>query len=334
MDKITQRVSDMYSRFPYPSPEKGKKKLKELSNLLTIFSRETGYDFRNKKVLDAGTGTGHRLMEAAAAFKETSFLAMDVSDVPLTIAREIARGEGIGNVEFRRADIMSGAGDFGEFDVILCMGVLHHLPDPKQGLANLVRHLTDRGLLFLYIYGEHGSRERMRRKAVISLLLGGDGEDFRKGIRLVKELGFDSLSYGWNLNVDDEKTRESLFVDSYLNVNERLFDAESIISLAKGSGLDAVMNYGITVEQNGYLFESGLNAPQDVMLQRTEIAKKLTTPFLRERYEQLSIEERYSLIDLLFQPNGYTVVGLKEGAKSLFKPQSRVLRNLVRLSLV
>jgi hypothetical protein len=70
------------------------------------------------------------------------------------------------------------------------------------------------------------------------------------------------------------------------------------------------------------------------MLQRTEIAKKLTTPFLRERYEQLSIEERYSLIDLLFQPNGYTVVGLKEGAKSLFKPQSRVLRNLVRLSLV
>lgn len=43
IDEITRRVSEMYGRFPYPSPESGTKKLKELSNLLTIFSRETGY---------------------------------------------------------------------------------------------------------------------------------------------------------------------------------------------------------------------------------------------------------------------------------------------------
>ena len=37
MDEVTAKVSDMYSRFPYPSPQAAGRKLKELYNLLKIF---------------------------------------------------------------------------------------------------------------------------------------------------------------------------------------------------------------------------------------------------------------------------------------------------------
>ncbi len=332
MDAVTRRVSEMYDQFPYPSPEKGKKKLKELSNLLTIFSRETGYDFRGKRILDAGTGTGHRLLEAASVLRETTFVAVDISDRPLAVARDTAREEGIANVEFRRCDLMDGSTDLGRFDVILCMGVLHHLADPRRGLQLLVRRLADDGLIFLYVYGEPGSRERMRRKKIISLLLGGQDGDYEHGIRMVRDLGFDSLSYGWNLNLTDEKTRESLYVDSYLNVHERLFDAASIVDLVEASGLHGFMTYGITVEQSGYLFETRIDASPEIVLQRTELLRKLPTPLLAQAYDRLSLKEKYLLIDLLYMPNGYTLLGFRRGAEKFFKPDGRIIGNAIRNS--
>lgn len=328
-EEITRRVSEMYDRFPYPSPETGTRKLKELSNLLTIFSLETGYDFRAKRVLDAGTGTGHRLLEAARKLKETSFLAVDVSDRPLAIARATAREAGIENVAFRVFDLMNEEADLGAFDVVLCMGVLHHLADPSRGIRNLVRHLPDHGILFLYVYGLHGSHERMRRKQIISTLLGPNGADFNRGIQVVNDLGFDPFMYGWNLNVSDEKTKESLCVDSYLNVHECLFETDSLIHLIKDSGLDGFMTFGLTVDQSGYLFDSRLDAPPEIGLPRTELTMKLPTPLLVEAYERLDLRERYRLMDLLYRPNGYTVIGFKSEAKRFFKPDSRLLQNTI-----
>lgn len=332
IEGITRRVSAMYDLFPFPSPEKGTKKLKELSNLLTIFSRETGYDFRGKSVLDAGTGTGDRLLEAAAALKETTFLAIDVSGRPLAIARETAKEERIDNVQFRRVDLMDTSANLGRFDVILCMGVLHHLADPQLGMRNLVRSLSDHGMLFFYIHGRHGSHERMRRKQILSVLLGESGRDFDRGIEMIRDLGFDSLSYGWNLNIDDERTKETLCVHSYLNVHECLFDADGLFNLVQGSGLDGFMTYGITVGHTDCLFETRLDAPRETLLERTDIAKKLSTPLLFDAYERLSLRERYRLIDLIYQPNGYVVIGLKSGAERLFDRNGRVCQNAVRFA--
>src|SRR6185369_7079266 len=186
MDETTKRVEEMYSAFPYPSPKGGGQNLKELRNLLTIFAAENGYDFKGKHVLDAGTGTGHRLIEAARALPHTQFLAVDISETTLDIARRAAADEGVSNVEFRRCNLMEDAPALGSFDIVLCMGVLHHLSDPARGLRHLVRNLAPDGLLFLYIYGAHGGRERMRRKQVVNLLRGAHPGDFERGIRLVK----------------------------------------------------------------------------------------------------------------------------------------------------
>ena len=333
MDDLTKQVSDMYAKFPYPSPQGRAHKLKELRNLLTIFSLENQYNFKGKTVLDAGTGTGHRLVQAAAAFKEARFLAVDVSEPPLRIAREVAAHEGVKNVDFQLFNLMENGTTLGSFDMILSMGVIHHLADPARGLRNLVRNLSEEGIIFLYIYGKHGGHERMRRKQIVSLLRNGDRQDFEPGIRLVKDLGFDSFDYGWNLKVDDEASRNALIVDAYLNVNETLFDADSIFDLMKASGLHGFVIYGLTCDQSGSLFETRLLPEmRGALANTTNMVARLSTPQLREAYERLPLPDRYRLIDLLFQPNGYTLMGFKAGARRHFALESRVLANTLTIA--
>ena len=326
MDEITRKVSDMYAKFPYPSPQPRGRKLKELANLLKIFCAETRYDMKGKSVLDVGTGTGQRLIEAAVAFRDTKFTAIDVSETPLAIARQAAEHEGVQNVEFQLANLMEGERTLGTFDLVLCMGVIHHLSNPAEGLRNLVRNLADDGILFLYIYGRHGGRERMRRKDIVSLLLNGD-HSFDRGIALVKDLGFDSFDYGWNLNFDDEESRDALIVDAYLNVNERLFDADSIFDLMRTSGLGGFLIYGVTLEKSGALFDARWPEGNAPALMTTDVSAHLPTEAAEEAYEALSLADRYRLIDRLFEPNGYTLMGFKEGARRRFAPDGRIEAN-------
>jgi SAM-dependent methyltransferase len=330
MDDLTRRVCDMYTRYPYPAPQGRTRKLKELRNLLSIFTAEHRYDLAGKSVLDAGTGTGQRLVQAALAFKETRFLAVDLSETALDIAREAAEREGVSNVEFKTCNLMDDGATLGRFDVILSMGVVHHLADPAAGLRNLVRNLADDGIIFLYLYGRMGGRERLRRKAIVSLLLNGAGREFERGLRMVKDLGFATFEYGWNLDAEDEDSKNALLVDAYLNVNETQFDADGLMALMRGAGLAGFATYGLTCDQSGLLFDTRpLQDLRGAAASTTNVLAKLPTPELRESYRRLSIRDRYRLVDLLFQPNGYTVLGFREGARRHFAPDSRVLANAI-----
>jgi len=332
MDEITGRLKEMYSRFPYPSRNQGEHRLKELANLLRLFAVETGYDFRGKSVLDVGTGTGHRLIKAASYLPDTRFVAVDLCEPPLSIARATAREAGVTNVEFAQLDLLSDDADLGQFDVVLCMGVLHHLPDPSAGIRRLVSLLERDGLLFTYLYGAPGSGERMRRKQMLSVLLGEDAGSFDAGLELVKALGWASTpSYGWNLNADDESSAEALIVDSYLNVNEELFDVERIVRDMQSSDLDSIMVYGITSGAGGLLLDTDLKAHSNILTHWTDMAGFLPTPDAVARYERLGLRERYRMVELAFQPNGYTVLAYRKPASKYFAPGGRVQRNAIDL---
>ena len=332
MDELTKHVCDMYSKYPYPLPQARGSKLRELRNLLAIFSMENRYDLRGKSILDAGTGTGHRVVEAAAAFKETNFLGIDISDVSLRIARETAAYEGVQNVDFKPFNLMEAGEPLGTYDIILCMGVLHHLSNPAQGLRNLVKNLSEEGVIFLYIYGKCGARERMRRKQILSLLLKERRNDFELGIRLAKELRFDLSEYGWNLDVNDQEASNSLIVDAYLNVNETLFDAEGIFELMRSSGLHGFVVYGLTVEQRGCLFDTRLLAEGRGMLEVTNVAAQIQSAMAQEAYSSLSLSDKYRVLDQLFLPNGYTLMGFKANAARHFSPHGRVLSNALTIA--
>jgi SAM-dependent methyltransferase len=328
MDGVTQRVRDMYSRFPYPSPTTGRRKYKELSNLLTLFCRECDFDLAGKKVLDAGTGTGHRLVEAALMFKNTSFTAVDLSEASLAVAKATALEAGIENVEFRIHNLLDDDVRIGVFDVVMSMGVLHCLAEPHRGLRNLVKNLADPGVAFLYLYGKLGSKERMRRKQVVATLL-RQQVDFVRGVQMVKDLGFALDEYGWSYESADDATTDAMIVDAYLNVNDILYDCDDIHELVAASGLHGYAIYGITTRDSGWLFDTAMGEPQGMLSRLTNAAQFLKTDLLGEAYARLDIRERYRLLDLLYEPNGYTVMGFTRGALKHLPADHRLVRNAI-----
>jgi SAM-dependent methyltransferase len=320
MDSISEKVFEFYSKYPYPSPHMGEQRLTELANLLKIFSLETGFTLTRESILDAGTGTGYRLIEAAAAYPDCHFVGLDLSEVSINIARSKASDRALKNIEFRTCNITSGTAEHGSYGLVLSMGVIHYLSDPVRGVANLVSNLRDDGILFLYIFGKHGAAERLRRKRIVSLLA-RNAIDFELGIRLVKDLGFDSFEYGWDIRTSDEAHRHSLIVDAYLNVNhERVYEFDDLLDLLHPSGLAGFVIYGLTAGRQGRLL--------DVDRCCDPILKSATT---RELYATLPLEDKYRLADLIYAPNGYTILGCKAGALGRFSQDSRLRRNFVFL---
>ncbi len=230
------------------------------------------------------------------------------------------------NVEFQRRDILTDISDLGQFDVVMCMGVLHHLSDPEKGLKNLTARLKDKGVLFLYLYGELGGKERMRRKTIVSLLNKSSG-NFEQGLQLIKDLKFDTFEYGWNLPVDDAQLRDGLLVDAYLHVNEKLYTSESIINLVNGSGLQKAALYGITTGQCGYLYDTTPNGTCSLRVPKTEASTWLSSDLLKAQFEKLNLRERMQLMDLWFEPNGYTVVAWQNNLIDELPGGDRLTRN-------
>ena len=169
----------------------------------------------------------------------------------------------------------------------------------------------------------------MRRKEVIALLQGDRRSDLKLGIRLAKELEFDKFEYGWNINID-EATKDSLVVDAFMNVNERLFDAQDIHRLGSEAGFHSYMTYGITTGTQGLLFDTRLEIKRLFPSQMSP-ANRLKSDLAKERYGRLSLRDRYRLIDLLYDPNGYTVIMLTEGAREKLSRSERIRANVVEI---
>jgi SAM-dependent methyltransferase len=58
-------------------------------------------------------------------------------------------------LELHRGDLT--VADLGTFDLVYCIGVLHHLDDPAAGFAAVVRHTRPGGRFHCWVYGAEGN---------------------------------------------------------------------------------------------------------------------------------------------------------------------------------
>lgn len=109
--------------------------------------------FRGKSVLDAGCGTGRHAYYAAR------YGAAEVVGVDLSVAVETAQQvlSGFDNAHVVQGDLLRPPlrppDDGGGFDFIYSIGVLHHLPDPREGFLTLARYLRPGGTIAVWVYG-------------------------------------------------------------------------------------------------------------------------------------------------------------------------------------
>lgn len=106
--------------------------------------------FRGKKVLEAGCGAGRFsevMLEAGA-----DLFAVDISSA---VEANYENCEKYPNYFVCQADILEIPVHPEQFDVVVCIGVIQHTPDPEKTIQALSSHVKPGGLLLIdhYTYG-------------------------------------------------------------------------------------------------------------------------------------------------------------------------------------
>ena len=126
-------------------------------------------DFRGSEVFEAGCGKGRHTV-IVSSFGPRRLVSADLSEA-VFIAAEKTKGDP--GVSLLRTDLKKLPVADEAFDVVFCVGVLHHLDRPSEGLNELWRILKPGGKLLLWVYAREGNGWIVRfldpvRKAVTS----------------------------------------------------------------------------------------------------------------------------------------------------------------------
>ncbi len=241
------------------------------------------------RILDAGCGTGSATDYLIHLNPDAEIVAIDLSEKALEVAQERCRRSGVianhkKTVEFYNLKLEDATQLPGEFDLINCVGVLHHLPDPVKGIQALAKKLAAGGLLHIFVYAELGRWEIRLMQKAIALLQGDKLGDYCDGVRVGRQI-FASLPQDNRLLKQEkerwswENHRDESFADMYVHPQEIDYNIDTLFELIDASGLEFV----------------GFSNPDYWQLERL-IGK---SPELMERAKQLSNRASYRLIELL-----------------------------------
>ncbi len=287
-------INNFYRKYPFPGIRPiDQDGLVLLRNLHSYFRIKYNNENLSKcRILDAGCGTGNTSISLAKQFREARLLGIDMSNTSLSIARNTAKKEKINNLFFRQWDLMKPLQNEDSFNIILCLGVLHHTADMQRVLVNLQTMLKEDGELYLWIYGQHGRYHHSLNQRLLNILLNTKpvesspvqfASEFifsqKKGSILEDLVGSDSK----NLMLKKVFENNIWIADQFLNPSEELLDMEGIIKLLNSSGLE--MKKWLCVNDDfSFYFNS-----QD----------------LKNRFDQLSKYQKLIALDLLLKPDRY-----------------------------
>ncbi|MEH1924882.1 class I SAM-dependent methyltransferase [Nostoc sp.] len=286
---VSAAVAKLYNTYPFPpealldEPPPG---YNWRWNWLAAHNFCTGQKPQKQdiRILDAGCGTGVGTEYLVHLNPQASVVGIDLSTGALAVAKERCQCSGANRVEFHHLSLFDVEQLPGEFDLINCVGVLHHTPDPIRGIQALAKKLAPGGLMHIFVYGELGRWEIQLMQKAIALIQGDKKGDYRDGVQVGRQI-FASLPEN-NRIVKYDKQRWSLenhkdeyFADMYVHPQEIDYNIETLFELIDASGLEFI----------------GFSNPSFWDLERL-LSK---APELVERAKELSDRQLYRLIELL-----------------------------------
>ncbi len=287
--QVSNAVASLYNTYPFPpeplldEPPPG---YNWRWNWLAAYNFCTGRKPQKQdiRILDAGCGTGVGTEYLVHLNPQATVVGIDLSEGALNVAKERCQRSGANRAQFHHLSLFDVEKIPGEFDLINCVGVLHHTSEPIRGIQALAKKLAPGGLMHIFVYAELGRWEIRLMQQAIALLQNDKRGDYRDGVSVGRKL-FDSLPEN-NRIVKREKERWALenqrdenFADMYVHPQEIDYNIETLFELIDASGLDFV----------------GFSNPSYWNLERLLAA----SPELIERAESLGERERYRLIELL-----------------------------------
>ena len=240
-DSVSKKVREQYEEHPYPRWRYTYKNLPsnflfQLNNEIKPNKIEYSNKFVNPNVLIAGCGTGKHIA-IAEKYLNANILGVDLSLASLAYAKRKTEELGFKNIEFLHADILQLKNLNRKFDVIECVGTLHHMKDPLTGLKVLLDLLEPHGFLKLGLYSEISrqhivkAREFIKKKKFKNTI-----EDIRNCRESIVNEKEDPLLQKVFHNNDFYST--SSVRDLMFHVNEHRFTIPEISKMLKNLNLE------------------------------------------------------------------------------------------------
>ncbi|MES2089462.1 MAG: bifunctional 2-polyprenyl-6-hydroxyphenol methylase/3-demethylubiquinol 3-O-methyltransferase UbiG [Pseudomonadota bacterium] len=102
---------------------------------------------KGKRVVDVGCGGG--ILAESMARRGAHVLGIDLADRPLKVAQLHAMEAGVANLEYRSIAAEALAAEQpGQFDVVTCMEMLEHVPDPSSVVRACAQMAKPGGWIF------------------------------------------------------------------------------------------------------------------------------------------------------------------------------------------
>ena len=241
-ESISVKVREQYEEHPYPRWRHANKNLP--SNFLLILNNEikpnkienADNNFDNPNVLIAGCGTGKQLI-STSSYLNANILGIDLSLSSLAYAKRKTIELGLKNVEFLHTDILQLQKLEKKFDIIECVGVLHHMKNPHKGLKILIDLLEPHGFMKLGLYSKLARQHIFKTKEFIKKnKIKNNAEDIRNFRKLIIKKGNDQLYKKLFYNNDFYST--SMARDLMFHVQEHCFDIPEISNMLKELSLE------------------------------------------------------------------------------------------------
>jgi ubiquinone/menaquinone biosynthesis C-methylase UbiE len=115
------------------------------------------------RILDVGCGGGHEVLALAQAQPDVQVVGIDLSTVGLRRATRRTRGHRVDNATFVRASALRLPFPTGVFAASVSFFSIKHWPDPRVGIAELLRVTRPEGRLLVVEINAHATPAEWRR---------------------------------------------------------------------------------------------------------------------------------------------------------------------------
>ena len=221
---VTEKVKAFYEETPFPNYD-------EHESIRSLIEKARRGEYArhldqaipyNASVLEVGCGTGQLSNFLGISCRRVT--GADLCLNSLRLGDGFRRKHQLNRVRFVQINLFRPPFQKGEFDVILCNGVLHHTSAPRDGFMKLVPLLRPGGYIVIGLYNKYGRLATDLRRGLFRLTK-GSAKSIDPYLRSVK------------MSADKER---AWFADQYLHPHESKHTIGEVLGWFDEAGLEFV----------------------------------------------------------------------------------------------